>query len=213
MRNTFQSRRTIIYGNTLINVGNMEEPLRCRAISKLAVNNGVEPSYSQIKRVLAICENGGKICLSGDIYAVCEDGDLEDIYSTQGTKLIFWQNFTTENPFLRGKTVKPEELSGDSLGSEALVNNMLTKTSIDYDKIQGKVVLRNRRSGDSIRLLGRAHTSKVKKLLNADIPLEKRSELVFIADDCGVIFVEGYGISERVSIDNRSKRIWNINIY
>ena len=90
---------------------------------------------------------------------------------------------------------------------------MLANNIMDYDKIQCKAVLRNRRNGDTIKFYNKSHTTKIKKLFNSEIPLNKRDEVIFIADQAGIIFVEGYGIADRVKVDNNTKRAVCINVF
>ena len=92
------------------------------------------------------------------------------------------------------------------------INKKFANQAFDYDKIQGKAIVRNRKSGDKIIFLGKPHTTKIKTLFNSDIPQNKRDEIIFIADDNGVIFVEGYGVAERVKVDENTKTIIRVNI-
>ncbi|NLZ73971.1 MAG: tRNA lysidine(34) synthetase TilS, partial [Bacteroidales bacterium] len=92
------------------------------------------------------------------------------------------------------------------------INNFFTNPVMDYDKIKGAIYLRNRRDGDKIMLAGRGFTSTVKKLLNEKIPLNKRDTLVFLEDDEGLIFVEGFGPAQRVCCDRSTKRLILIDI-
>lgn len=84
---------------------------------------------------------------------------------------------------------------------------MLANGPIDCDKIKGKVFIRNRRNGDKIKLCGRDFTSSVKKLLNASVPVDMRDKTVFICDDEGIIWMEGFGCAERVKTDSNTKKI------
>ena len=66
-------------------------------------------------------------------------------------------------------------------------------------------MIRNRRSGDRIRLAGRGFTSSVKKLLQSRFSENERSRVTMLEDDEGLFFVEGFGFAERVKADNFSK--------
>ena len=69
------------------------------------------------------------------------------------------------------------------------------------------MVLRNRRNGDKISLAGRGFTSRLKVLFNESVPFEQRSKRAILCDDNGIFYVEGFGIDERVKVDNNTKRI------
>ncbi|MDE7364563.1 MAG: tRNA lysidine(34) synthetase TilS, partial [Ruminococcus sp.] len=81
---------------------------------------------------------------------------------------------------------------------------------LDYDKIKGRAVVRNRKYGDRIQLKGRNFFSSVKKLINEKIPEPQRPFLHFIEDSEGTIFAENIGIAQRVAPDNNTKRLLKI---
>ena len=91
------------------------------------------------------------------------------------------------------------------------INNLLTNNCFDYDKISGSMVVRNRCEGDKIRLANRGVTKSLKKLFcELKIPEHLRGDLPVIADDKGVIWIYGVGISERVKIDSATENIVSI---
>ncbi|MDE6539855.1 MAG: tRNA lysidine(34) synthetase TilS, partial [Ruminococcus sp.] len=83
---------------------------------------------------------------------------------------------------------------------------------LDYDKIIGRVILRNRRFGDRIQLQGRNFTSSVKKLLNEKIPADERDTLHFLEDENGTIFAEKLGVAQRVAPDNNTVKLLKISV-
>lgn len=88
------------------------------------------------------------------------------------------------------------------------VNNLLLKNAIDCDKICGEIILRTRKTGDSIKLCGRNGTKDLRKLYNeCKIPLTQRKNLPVAADDGGVVWVCGVGVSERVCVDKNTKTV------
>ncbi len=92
--------------------------------------------------------------------------------------------------------------------NNAKINSLLLNNALDYDKISGVVVLRNRISGDKIRLKNRGVTKTLKKLFTENAtPLNFRESLPVLADDLGPVWVHGFGIAERVAIDNKTKNI------
>jgi len=68
------------------------------------------------------------------------------------------------------------------------------------DAICGKITVRPRRVGDSIRIFGGNGTKTVKKLMIAHkIPAHQRDQWPVFADEAGVIAVPGIGIDQRVA--------------
>ena len=92
------------------------------------------------------------------------------------------------------------------------VHKNLTFYLLDYDKIIGRAILRNRRFGDRIQLKGRNFTSSVKKLINEKIPPQQRDSLHFIEDEQGLIFAENIGIAQRVAPDGNTRRLLKITV-
>ena len=70
-------------------------------------------------------------------------------------------------------------------------SDIRTKESFAFTP-KGKIVLRARRSGDTLRLLG--GTKSVKKLLiDGKIPAPERDSVPVLADEEGVLAVLGFG--------------------
>jgi tRNA(Ile)-lysidine synthase len=73
---------------------------------------------------------------------------------------------------------------------------------LDCGKICGSITVRQRKSGDRIKLYSSAGTKTLKKLMNeTHIPVDIRDRLFVLTDDLGVIAVEGLGVAERVRCD------------
>lgn len=94
-----------------------------------------------------------------------------------------------------------------------IVHNNILDNCFDYDKIYGKAVIRSRMEGDSIRLRNRNCTKSIKKLFNERaIPISERNKVAIIADDSGVIWVEGVGVTQRCEISEHTKNILVISV-
>lgn len=93
------------------------------------------------------------------------------------------------------------------------INNLLLNSSLDCDKIIGQLVIRTRKSGDTIRLFGRGCTKPLTKLYNeCGIPLEQRNTLPVIADDLGVVWIHEIGVAQRCAISNTTKNLYEITV-
>lgn len=95
------------------------------------------------------------------------------------------------------------------------VNNrsLQFKNAIDCDRINKIITLRSRKAGDRIALVGHNCTKTLKNLLNAiSIPAMLRDSLVVLSDEEGPVWLEGFGVSERVAISNDTQRAVLINI-
>lgn len=87
------------------------------------------------------------------------------------------------------------------------------KNAFDYDKISGKLFFRNRIFGDEVCLSGRKCTKSLKKLFNeAKIPNGDRSRVLLLCDDKGIVWIDGFGVAERVKISDATKNILIIGV-
>lgn len=191
--------------SSLKNLRSLHPAVRRRCISRLLSENNIEVNSRRILDIDAICENSGKINLTGNIYAV----SFNDILSI---KEITPPSLNSEpvciplrygkNTF-RGKTVTV-------VPKECCTNKGVY--TVDAEKLSGQAVIRSRMPGDRIKLSGNSFTSSVKKLFNSRIPADERDDICFIADDEGPVFIERIGISDRVHITDNTKKILEISI-
>lgn len=79
-------------------------------------------------------------------------------------------------------------------------SNLCLKNTLDCGKIYGNIVLRSRRPGDTFTPAGRGVTKTLKKLFNeAKIPSERRDSLAILADEAGILWIEGFGCDARAA--------------
>lgn len=174
----------------------------------------VEVSAAKLEDLKRACEEGKKINLKKNVYASVKSGKLI-ITGEKEKPQVYYKEISFENTnkvseFFLDRRVKICLI--ERYSKESNIHNMFTKKDIDYDKIKGKIFLRNRKSGDKIRLAERGLTKSLKKLFNESIPLEERHKVAVLSDDDGVIYVEGFGADERVSTDENTKRILEVEI-
>ena len=90
---------------------------------------------------------------------------------------------------------------------------MLLNNALDCDKIVGKLVLRTRISGDSIRLANRGCTKTLRKLYNeCKIPVDIRDTLPVIADDLGVVWIHTIGVAKRCEVSKKTNSAYIIGV-
>ena len=144
-----------------------------------------------INEILKICIDGnGKVNLPSDLYAVVKNFKL----------------------FFKADDIKNVEFNVQ-ISEIEIVNNLFSNNLIDCDKIVGKLVIRTREEGDSIRLFNRGCTKTLKKLFTENkIPLDVRDNLPVIADDLGVVWVYNIGISQRCAISKNTKKVYKIDV-
>jgi tRNA(Ile)-lysidine synthase len=80
---------------------------------------------------------------------------------------------------------------GNSHNEENVYKNSIL-LSIDFDKIEGELIARNRCTGDKIRM-GGMNKSLKKLMCDKKIPLEERYRLPIICDDAGIVAIPFVG--------------------
>ena len=146
--------------------------------------------------------------MSGDVYAVGKPGRLtietcpkrRDIL--EPVRVQLGENRLDSGWVLAAQLISPEELEKNENVHKKSANELL-----DYDKIKGEMFLRPRQPGDRMQLPGRGFTSAVKKLIQANLPPERRSTAYILADGEGVVCVRGVGCAARVCPDEKTRRL------
>ena len=192
----------------------MHPAIRRRVIINLLKQHNIEVNAERISAAekIALCKNGGKINLSGNIYAVAKDGILT--VKTIKERIMFPEKklLLGENDFLCDKKVIIKENNCEIQDKNGIINKKFTENLFDCDKIQGELFLRNRRDGDSYRRSNRNFTSSLKKLMQEKYPAEERDLIPVIADSEGIIWTEGFGIADRVRISENTLRYCEISV-
>ena len=156
-----------------------------------------------IKNVCDILSGGRTQVLSGTKVSV-ERGVLSfgEKNLTEG-----WQReFSLDEEIITPKkTVRFMIVNSFELSAKQFVH----KNVLDYEKISGKLLLRSRLSGDEIRIAGRNCTKSLKKLFTENKISDKNGVCV-LADDLGVVWVEGFGCAERCKISEETKKALKI---
>ena len=188
--------------------------IRRRCIAEYLSENSLPFSNKRLTDCDNILINGGKINISGNIFLISEGNTLrlEEIKPKNDNTLISKPIELGENRIFPDSILVCEIVNCESLKKIDFVHKKLTIYTLDYDKIKGTAIVRNRKFGDKLKLRGRNFTSSVKKIINETIPVEQRNSLHFIEDENGTIFAEKIGIADRVAPDSSTKRLLKIQI-
>ena len=176
---------------------------------------GVSPSENSVELCYSMINGGpNEVQLAEDVYLKNADGMLV----SRGRTHIVREDYCFELKVGRNKTqggtaVEVKEIAAVEIQAFIKSSKNILNNSIDYDKIIGNVVLRNRRDGDIFASDSRGNTKKVKKLFNErGIAHEKRAAIPIISDDGGILWIMGEGVSQRAAITAESKKIWLITV-
>lgn len=198
-----------VYNDSMISSGlfsrakliGIEKPILSRLVRRIISEiTDINADSELTERVCHVIFNCGKTQIFGDYYV-----------SVTKSKVNFYcQN--SVNSFCVPLAVGDFSNSHFKINIKLTqaVNKLLMQSYIDCDKIVGNAVIRNRMSGDSIKLIGRP-TKLLRKLMNEmEIPSHLRDCIPVIADDKGIIFVPDIGVAERVLPDENSKNLFNV---
>lgn len=196
----------------------LSEAVRLRVLKKILEGfsssaKGIAFAHVQSLDRLALKNESGKsITLPFGIEARCEYGAIivEQKKSRGGTtpfayplKVPCSLYVRERNCVVRLKTVAKKKVDFSSRGH----------IYFDRDAVRGTLVIRNRREGDWFEPLGMTGRKKIKKLLmDRKIPREKRDDILLLADDVSVIWIENLHLSERVKITEKTKKVLELKI-
>ena len=185
------------------------------ADNKLDVSNldGLNPEIAKrvIIEFVKICDSDVSLeaCHIENIYKIClkcgKTGIPKNKYCQNKNGYLFVGS--------NDENLKKTEFSVEITKISENVNNLLLNNSLDCDKIVGKLVLRTRQSGDSIRLANRGCTKKLTKLYNEfSVPVYLRDTLPVISDDLGVVWIHGIGVAERCAVSKKTNLVYVIGV-
>lgn len=195
-------------------------PLLMRALLLLLGERGIPVERRRLEQLRAILSRGsGGAQLSGQWLCRCTATRLEFTAA----------NPPSEEPFLpvslasglQNSTIpvfSDKKLMVTCVEYEVFTKNMnnqanLLKNALDCDRIEKIAAFRLRLPGDSIRLAGRGCTKSLKKLLSEQaIPDRQRRRIVLLADEDGPLWVEGFGVAERVQVSPDTRRVLIVNV-
>lgn len=172
-----------------------------RALQKRIIRNyinSLQPELQletvHIEAVLSAINTNSKANLPQNMYAKVSNGKL----------LIFSENKESDCSF----KVDLKECDADFVKNTEKINNLLLNNLLDCDKIVGKLIVRTRNAGDSVRLRNRGCTKSVNKILNENkVDLSLRDKVPVISDDLGVVWVYGAGVAHRCAANTNSKKV------
>jgi tRNA(Ile)-lysidine synthase len=91
--------------------------------------------------------------------------------------------------------------------------NVKNKNYFDLDRIRFPLILRNRREGDWFQPLGMSGRQKLKSLfIDHKIPQRKRHEIMVLADQRAVIWIENMHLNDQVKITPETKNVLELEI-
>lgn len=186
--------------------------IRRRVLALYLKGQGLPVSAGLVYRGEGLLSRTGKYAVGRDRYLV-SDGELLACIR-QEKAAPYYERFLNNGNFQSDSGVfyKVQTLETvTSLLFHKIYKNLFA-ISIDCGKIFGSVVIRQRKPGDKIKLHTKAHTKSLKNLFQeAHVSPAMRTKLFVLADDAGVLAVEGFGVAQRAVCDDTTEK--RIEIY
>ena len=160
---------------------------------------GINLENIHINEALKTALEGGRTSLPKKCYAVSSHGVFEVEYPDSNKSVSF--------------RVYTEESDNKLFENTKKINNLLLNNYIDCDKIKGKLVIRTRKPGDSMRKAGCGCTKTVNKIFNENkVPVGIRDKIPVISDDIGVVWIYGIGTAQRCTVSQSTERYIKITV-
>ncbi len=191
---------------------NAPDPIKKRAVIKIIESVcGITPERVCVEKICDILSRGGSWQINREFTVRVRNGKLEfpDAEESAFESVPFCEGeLILGNANVNSVIYKKEEID-----CSQKVSNGDSIYFLDYGKIKSGLTFRCRINGDKISLKKRGCTKTLKKFFNElAIPPEKRNSLVVLADELGVLLVEGVGVDSRVMPDSDTEIVMIVKI-
>ncbi len=188
------------------------EALRLRALRRLAGEEAEERHAAALDTLLTV---GGSVNLPGGRTALLADGRLQIRPAAPRAAVPYfeWTIRPGERCEICGRIYQIACVSLEEYEKKKKIHKNLLKNTVNYDKISGDLVVRQRLPGDAYHPMGRQGGKSLKKLFNeAKIPPEIRDTIPILCDSAGILLAYGCGCDERVRPDESTRRFLIITV-
>ncbi|MBQ2847997.1 MAG: tRNA lysidine(34) synthetase TilS [Clostridia bacterium] len=174
-------------------------PILKRAVIKIVEENtGITPGYRSLERIIGLLKESGSLQINGGVTVRVRRGVLD---------------FPSECDVTGDVSLEIQTVNIKETNNLQNFSNQDLEYFLDYDKIHGKIFARGRQAGDKITLVSRNCTKSLKKLFNElSVPPEKRDSVAVVADDNGLLILEGIGVDKRAAVTKETEKIMIVKI-
>lgn len=192
--------------------------IKFRSIKEILTQANILCDAKKIELIEDAVNTGfGKINLHNDIFCIIKDDVLSIEKIAKESKK---NDFTPikivlpgEYKVSRKQKLKLVAISIQEYNERRKNSNLILHYAIDFKKINGALLMRFKVPGDSIKLNGRNCTKTLKKLFNEyKLPQKERESCLILADNEGPIWVNGFGVAQRVALDEKTKEVLLIEV-
>lgn len=177
---------------------------------------GIQPDYDTVMSICGAVNTSSRVRIKNGICADANSGifrlyKLSDNRNKDGNSCA--SVFGCKNAQLNGVTVEFSVLNKKEFDKAAKFNNLLFKNSVDYDIINAVTVIRTRKTGDMFTPKNRRFTKSLKKfLIDEKVLSEKRDSLLLLAQENEILWLEGFGVSQRAAVTKNTERVLTVTV-
>jgi tRNA(Ile)-lysidine synthase len=207
----FQQCRTA--DNTLSGLLALHPAMQLRCMMLLLEQYGISYDAARLQRLQQMLRTDGICNVTAQYDVCCRQGNFSIIERKQPAPAVIPKQLQLgENQLFSGFLLEATLIPVEKCQNPSIVHKKLSKMILDYDKIKGVILLQGRQYGDQVQFAGHRGVSSVKRLIQKQVPLQRRQTLHFLADETGTIFAEFLGVAARVQPDAATKRLLQIDI-
>ena len=193
---------------------NFSKAVQLRLVYNLFIENNLDYDNKKIQNVLDfILENstsksGKTKSLTKNLWIFVSENNIEIITKNIHSKEEITIDLSNNNEYkISDYVFKIEKFTEQKF---KFPKDSEFKAIVDLSKYDS-LTLRHRKDGDVISPLGCEGSQKLKKYLNEKkIPAHQKEEMVFIADKDEILWVAGFGISEKIKVITQPTHIVKI---
>ncbi len=172
---------------------------------------GITPEYEAVNKICGLLESGGNCMINGAVTVRVRKNILD--FPEKESQRFSAEVLEIGRKYFGNVSVTATVHDITETNYSQIISKQSTDYCLDYDKISGDMIVRSREAGDRISLAERGCGKTLKKLFNElSIPPEKRNEIIVIADEKGIIFVENIGCDKRLSVTKETQKVLCIRI-
>ena len=183
-------------------LNSLHKSISSRVIVKYYENVvGLSAQRFHINQIMDLCQKPyGTVGVQKNMKAKIREG-LLTIYEPE-------QEDISKSFFFEPNNFAFSCLSYENFIKKLKINSLLLQYAIDYDTICGNTIIRSKKVGDKLSIRQRNVTKSLKKLFNeAKIDVDMRNSVPVLADDIGVLWVEGFGADKRAAVSIKTNNV------
>lgn len=203
-------------GLSLLALSGQPRALVGRVFARFLRENGLSVSSKNISLAFAILEKGaGRELLEKGVFLRAYRGVL--VCETEKTIPYFElplpfplegrAKLSLPQEVFPGRSVIFSVIDWENTEKNQKIYKKLLSFAVDYDTIIGKLLLRQRKSGDAISLPGRGRRTLKKLFSEKGLTALERQTALVLADEAGVLWAEGIGTDVRCQAGENTRRL------